>query len=171
MLLCFTGLVWSFNWFSESLYFVTSGGKELLPYTLPSSDTLKRDTSLDKPIDRLYVQLRNDEPEPTTFYFALPSSVDGSIRVSVVHERNSYYKTDNLFFDQYTLKPLEGTGPYAGKYNEGRAADKFRRMNLEIHDGRILGLFGKTIMFFASLIGASLPITGFILWLRRKRST
>ncbi|WP_370526961.1 PepSY domain-containing protein [Bacteroides sp. 51] len=38
-----------------------------------------------------------------------------------------------------------------------------------IHDGRILGLPGKILAFIASLIGASLPITGFIFWIRRKR--
>ena len=42
-------------------------------------------------------------------------------------------------------------------------------MNLEIHDGRIWGLPGKIIMFLASLTGASLPVTGFIIWYRKRR--
>ena len=121
------------------------------------------------PLDKLYVELRAEEPDATTFYFALPSNNDGVVRVSIVHQRGSYYKTDNLFFDQYTLKPLEGSGPYAGKYTEASGADKFRRMNLEIHDGRILGIWGKIIVFTAGLIGASLPVTGFIIWFRRRK--
>ncbi|WP_029906029.1 PepSY domain-containing protein [Prevotella sp. 10(H)] len=167
LILSLTGLIWSFSWFSESVYYITSGGKELKPYTLPKSDTLNINNRILEPLDKLYLQLRNDEPNATTFYFALPRKNDGVIRVSVVHERGSYYKTDNLFFDQYTLKPLEGSGPYAGKYTEASAADKFRRMNLEIHDGRILGIWGKILAFSASLIGASLPVTGFIIWYRR----
>lgn len=44
-------------------------------------------------------------------------------------------------------------------------------MNYDIHVGQILGLPGKIIAFLASLICASLPITGFIIWLgRRKKS-
>ena len=57
-----------------------------------------------------------------------------------------------------------------GKYTEVSAADKFRRMNLDIHDGRILGIWGKIIVFIASLTGASLPITGVIMWIRKRKT-
>ena len=109
------------------------------------------------------------EPLATTFYFALPHGNEDCIRVSIVHKRNSYYHTDNLFFDRYSLTPLTGQGPYAGKYTEVSSADKLRRMNLEIHDGRIGGIVGKILVFCASLIGASLPITGFIIWRQKSK--
>lgn len=165
-----TGLVWSFGWFSNSLYYVTSGGKELKPYRMPSSDTTKVDHALSFPLDSLYQHLTESEPTATSFYYALPRNNKGVIRVSVVHKRNSYYRTDNLFFDKYTLQPLQGEGPYAGKYTEASGADKLRRMNLEIHDGRIFGLTGRIIVFIGSFIGASLPITGFIIWYRKRRN-
>ena len=168
LIIALTGLVWSFTWFSKSTYYVTSGGKELKPYTLPKSDTLNIARN-ESTLDILYERLKKETPEAKTFYFALPQTKDAVIRVSVVHERNSYYKTDNLFFDQYTLTPLQGTGPYAGKYKEASTADKLRRMNLEIHDGRILGIFGKILVFIGALIGASLPVTGFIIWWRKKK--
>lgn len=168
IVLCFTGLIFSLNWFSKAVYAVTSGGEELKPYTLPASDTLQIICSSAEPLDRLYNQLRQEEPEATTFYFALPALADECIRVSIVHKRGSYYQTDNLFFDRYSLAPLLGSGPYAGKYTEASPADKFRRMNLEIHDGRIFGLPGKILMFLASLVGASLPVTGFVIWWRKR---
>ena len=166
--LCFTGLIFSLNWFSRGVYSITSGGEELKPYVLPVSDTLQVVNRVTNPLDRLYTQLRLEEPAAKTFYFALPGQADGVYRVSVVHKRGSYYRTDNLFFDRYTLVSLKGAGPYAGKYTEASPADKFRRMNLEIHDGRIWGLPGKIIMFLASLTGASLPVTGFIIWYRKR---
>ena len=166
--LCFTGLIFSLNWFSRGVYSITSGGEELKPYVLPVSDTLQVVNRVTNPLDRLYTQLRLEEPAAKTFYFALPGRADGVYRVSVVHKRGSYYRTDNLFFDRYTLVSLKGAGPYAGKYTEASPADKFRRMNLEIHDGRIWGLPGKIIMFLASLTGASLPVTGFIIWYRKR---
>ncbi len=191
--LSFTGLIFGLGWFSKAVYSVTSGGKELVPYTLPQSDTLQLVSRFagmpdslclssanvtdqlrlrsDSALDSLYLRLRSEEPRAKTFYFALPQSADGVFRVSVVHRRGSYYQTDNLFFDQYTLRPLQGSGPYAGKYTEASPADKFRRMNLEIHDGRILGLPGKILAFLGSLIGASLPVTGFIIWYRKKRKS
>ncbi|MCG6191036.1 PepSY domain-containing protein [Maribellus maritimus] len=42
-------------------------------------------------------------------------------------------------------------------------------INLPIHDGSILGFPGKLLAFFASFIAASLPVTGFILWLKRRK--
>lgn len=170
IVLCFTGLIFSLSWFSKAVYAVTSGGEELKSYTLPMSDTLQTSRPLVKPLDRLYHRLRQEEPAATTFYFALPTETDGVIRVSVVHKRGSYYQTDNLFFDRNTLASLQGSGPYAGKYREASPADKFRRMNLEIHDGRIFGLPGKMLMFLASLVGASLPITGFVIWRKKSKS-
>jgi len=41
-------------------------------------------------------------------------------------------------------------------------------MNYDIHTGAILGLPGKILAFFASLICASLPVTGFYIWYGRK---
>lgn len=162
-----TGLVWSFSWFSKAAYYVTSGGKELKPYVMPQSDTLNAAYGKAN-LNVLYERLKKEIPQATTFYFALPQKKEDVIRVSVVHERNSYYKTDNLFFDSYSLTSLQGSGIYAGKYKEASAADKLRRMNLEIHDGRILGIFGRILAFIGALIGASLPVTGLIIWWRKK---
>ena len=168
MILCFTGLVFGLSWFSQAVYAVTSGGKELKPYMLPQSDTLRVGLHDNKLLDRLYIRLRAEEPDATIFYFALPTQSDGVFRVSIVHKRGSYYRTDNVFFDRYTLAPLKGSGPYAGKYREASFADQFRRMNLELHDGRFFGVWGKVLMFLASLVGASLPVTGFIIWYKKR---
>jgi uncharacterized iron-regulated membrane protein len=42
-------------------------------------------------------------------------------------------------------------------------------MNYDIHVGAILSLPGKILAFFASLICASLPVTGFIIWWGRRK--
>lgn len=167
IILSVTGLIRSFDWFSESVYRLTSGGKPLQEYILPLSDTLL--IRSDDPLDMLYMQLKENEPNAKSFYIALPSQPSDVFRVSVVHEKNSYYRTDNLFYDRYTLRPLQGQGPYAGKYKERNNADKLRRMNLDIHTGQVGGLPGKILAFTASLIGASLPVTGFLIWRKRKK--
>jgi uncharacterized iron-regulated membrane protein len=45
---------------------------------------------------------------------------------------------------------------------------KLMRMNYDIHVGAILGLPGKILAFFASLLIASLPVTGFMVWWGRR---
>ncbi len=168
VIISFTGLVRSLIWFSEGVYYITTGGRTLEAYTLPESSIENKEQGVISPIDELYSQLKAKYPNARSFYFSLPGGESDCIRVSVSNKRGMYYTyIDNLFFDQYTLRPLQGSGPYAGKYAELSSADKFRRMNLDIHDGRILGVFGKILAFFASLIGASLPVTGFIIWYRK----
>lgn len=169
LVLCLTGMLFGLGWFSRAVYGLASGGRTLQPYSMPLSDTLKVDTTRTASLDRLYRQVRREAPDAKNFYFTIPESPTDVYRVSVVHRRGSYYRTDNLYYDRYTLRPLQGTGPYAGRYNRVSAADRLLRMNLEIHDGRILGILGKCLMCLASLIGASLPVTGFLLWRKRQR--
>src|SRR5688500_1321609 len=57
----------------------------------------------------------------------------------------------------------------SGKSANASVADNLMRMNYDIHTGAVLGLTGKIIAFFASLIVASLPITGFYIWWGRKQ--
>jgi len=42
-------------------------------------------------------------------------------------------------------------------------------MNYDIHVGAIAGMPGKIIAFLASLLSASLPVTGFIIWWDREK--
>ena len=161
-----TGLVWSFRWYSEGLYKLT-GGKELKAYKLPNSNPPLTSSEV-FPVDKLYAHLRKAEPEAKEFYIVIPQKETDVCRVSIVHKRDSYYRTDNLFFDRYTLAELKGEGPYAGRYREASAPDRLRRMNLEIHDGRIAGLPGKVLVFLAGLVGASLPVTGWMMWWRKR---
>ena len=42
-------------------------------------------------------------------------------------------------------------------------------MNYDIHVGAIGGLTGKIIAFIVSLICASLPVTGFLVWWMKRR--
>jgi uncharacterized iron-regulated membrane protein len=58
-----------------------------------------------------------------------------------------------------------------GKLENATAADKIARMNYDIHVGAVLGLPGKIMAFAASLIAASLPITGFLIWRGRKKKS
>lgn len=42
-------------------------------------------------------------------------------------------------------------------------------MNYDLHVGSILGLPGKILAFFGALIGASLPVTGFLVWWGKRK--
>lgn len=141
------------------------------PHTLTGSSPDSRPLSLPAafPADCLYHRLRAEEPEATGFYIVMPRRPEDVCRVSIVHRRGSYYQTDNRFFDRYSLNELSGEGPYAGRYRTAPLPDRIRRMNLELHDGRIAGRPGKLIVCLAALVGASLPVTGYLIWWNKRK--
>lgn len=50
--------------------------------------------------------------------------------------------------------------------------EKVHELTYDIHVGAILGLPGKILVFLASLITASLPVSGFLIWIgKRKQQT
>lgn len=71
----------------------------------------------------------------------------------------------DLYFDSSTLELL----PKSQKYVSYERFSKWlMRSNYSLHVGAIGGLSTKIIYFIASLICASLPVTGFIIWYNRK---
>lgn len=69
-----------------------------------------------------------------------------------------------FYHDQYSGKLLKKSDDY---YKMG-AGEKLYNLTLDIHVATIWGLPSKIIAALASLIGASLPVTGFIIWYNRK---
>jgi len=172
LMISMTGLVWSFQWWSKSVYWVTSGGKSLVDTReTPLSDT----TSL-KPfnitnVDKIWFKLRKENAQAASIMLSIPQKPAESISASVYQQSNTFYNMDRFNYDQQSLKELKSKSPFAGKYIEANLPDKIRRMNYDIHVGAVLGLTGKIIAFFASLICASLPVTGFLIWWGKKKKS
>jgi len=68
------------------------------------------------------------------------------------------------YFDKYTTEQIE-----ARPYDKFSTGDKIRRLNYPIHTGSVYGLPTKIIAFIVCLFAATLPITGLIIWLGRKK--
>lgn len=162
-----TGLVMGFQWFAKSVYWMTSGGEAAATYQLPASDTTKAGQR--NFTDAVFMQefSKINDQESISIYFA--STPIEPVQLTINHRPGTYYNTDNIYFDQFTGKPLPARSTYQGAYRDAKLADKIARMNYDIHVGAILGLPGKLLVFFASLFAASLPITGFIIWWGRRK--
>jgi uncharacterized iron-regulated membrane protein len=98
----------------------------------------------------------------------IPTSASGAIEISINPDDQTYWQADYRYFDQYSLKELSVDHIY-GKSENASVADNLMRMNYDIHTGAIIGLPGKILAFLASLVVASLPITGFYIWWGRKQ--
>jgi uncharacterized iron-regulated membrane protein len=164
LILALTGLVWGFEWFANSVYKLAGGDKIL--YEEQASFKLS-DNIVEKPLDKLWIKLKNENPTVDILEVHFATSDTTSLAVTINPDRKTYWKADYRFFDQYTLEEIPSKQIY-GKFSEASAADKLIRLNYDIHTGAILGLPGKILAFFASLICASLPVTGFYIWYGRK---
>ncbi|HVZ24749.1 MAG TPA: PepSY-associated TM helix domain-containing protein [Sediminibacterium sp.] len=164
-----SGLVMGFQWFAGSVYWISSGGKTMQQDIHPVSDTSFA-KNIPLPVcDRIWQQLSREAKanESITIYFPLTGTdpIEGVIN----HRPGTYYQSDYFHYDQYSGKELPATGIYAGKYRDATVANRMSRMNYDIHVGAILGLPGKILAFCGSLIAASLPVTGFLLWRGRRK--
>ncbi|WP_276503097.1 PepSY-associated TM helix domain-containing protein [Terrimonas pollutisoli] len=165
-----TGLVFGFQWFAKSVYWVTSGGEAMVEHQHPVSDTTKP-SIITNMADHLWQQHKKvvRSNESIGVYFAnLPTD---PVEVVINHRPGTYYNADYFHYDQYTGKSLKAPGSWDGKFKDAELADKIARMNYDIHVGAVLGLPGKILAFFASLIAASLPVTGFVIWWGRRKKT
>jgi uncharacterized iron-regulated membrane protein len=165
LILAFTGSIMSYEWLQSAFYKSIGGDKEIYFYVPENkaSAGLAKDT---KPMDLLLPKLQKESPLAEGFELHYPHSDDESIYVEISNSKGLFYDSDFRYFDQHTLEEIETDGIY-GKYRNAKVADKIMRMNYDIHIGAIGGIVGKIIAFLISLLAASLPVTGILLWYGR----
>ncbi|WP_372752673.1 PepSY-associated TM helix domain-containing protein [Mariniflexile sp.] len=167
-ILAFTGTVMSYNWMKYVVY-KTAGGDKVPAFIIPQNESETPGVLHDETlaIDGLIVKLKQELPNALNYELHYPESDSSSVYIEVTNSKGVYYDADFRFYDQYTLKEIETPGVY-GKYSDAKVAEKILRMNYDIHIGAIGGLPGKIIAFLVSLLTATLPVTGILLWYGRK---
>lgn len=119
--------------------------------------------------DQLWTKYLKEDPAfKGSIDVHIPEDTKGAIEIAKNPDPNTYWKADYRYFDQHTLKEIEVKHVF-GRFKNTSTADKIIRMNYDIHIGAIAGLPGKILAFIASLIAASLPITGLVIWIGRKK--
>lgn len=171
LVIALTGLVYGFQWFSKSYYFTLTGGESLPKFQKGVSDSLlAKTTVMVSPEDKVWARMQKEYPVKEGYmqiqYAYLPKD---PVTVQYNPMEGTYYKRQFKYFDRYSLAELKGGGIYEKKFDQSSIGEKIYRMNYDIHVGAVLGLPGKFIAFFASLICASLPITGFLIWWGKKK--
>lgn len=162
LIIALTGLVWAFSWFDDSVQWLANAGETHLRSEPVSSDTSHHKSNL--PIDMIFSRVSLKHPQAEAYYVYFPGSKQGVI--NVVIQNQEVYNNVTEQYDQYTGKLLK-----THYFTDQSRGEKLRDLNYDLHTGGILGLPGKILAFFASLIAASLPVSGFLIWWgRRKKS-
>lgn len=170
--IAFTGLVWGFEWFAKTVFWTTSGGKSIAEFSMPLSDTTVSTAGrAQQPADLLWQRMRAENPGYRgVMEVHMPEERSSALEIALNPDGGTYWKADYRYFDQYTLKEIEVRHTY-GKLKQTTVAEKIQRMNYDIHVGAVAGIAGKILAFLASLICASMPVTGFLIWWGRKNKS
>lgn len=162
LIIALTGLVWAFTWFQALVYIAGSGT------TTPPDLSVAQSIIIENPtlntIDTALKTTQEKYHSSNGYRLSKPSSSTDIINVYIQQFDGLYYVNHNLQFDQYTGKLLKER-----THNDKNFGEKLIHANYDIHVGAILGIPGKIIAFFASLMCATLPLTGFLIWLGKKR--
>jgi len=163
-----TGLVWGFPWFAYG-YYTLIGGEKSLIYEDPISKQITT-TKVENPLDKTYLLMVQEYPNAVSIEVHPPETKTSPIAANANLDEGTYWKTDYRYFNQYNLEELEVNHIY-GKLENASNSDKLMRMNYDIHTGAVFGLAGKIFAFLVSLLIASLPITGFMIWYGRRNKS
>ena len=163
-----TGLTWSFAWVRNGIGYLATGRTEAPAASAPTAPPRAlRPAELQQVAQRLDQAVREtwQRVPAAASLAATPVTTAATPLVVRVNERlTTYYRTDQLTFDARTgaLQKLE-------LYRDKPAGEQFVGMNYDIHVGAILGWPTKVLAFVASLLCATLPVTGFFVWWNRLR--
>lgn len=154
-----TGLTWSFSWYRTGFYKVfgaevPQGGGHGKRATHKYDEDGHHSPYTHW--QQVYDELKDRNPD-----HKLITISKGSATVSV--ERYGNQRAT----DRYTFNSRNGEITQAALYKEVDISGKLRGWIYSVHVGSWGGMITRILTFIAALLGASLPLTGYYLWLRR----
>lgn len=164
ILMAITALIMSFAWFSDGFYWVTGG--EGKPYkgseiNISAPSTNSALTNADLIWQKVMGEIAQYNKDQVIVSF--PEKVEDPI-YACTDMINGYWR--DLYFDPGNLTLLPTSNQ---KIQDLKFADQVRKLNFTLHVGAFGGITTKIMYFLASLICASLPITGFFVWWGKKK--
>lgn len=162
LVIALTGLVWSFDWMDKSVDWLANGGTASPELRDPPVQLRTKPSTLLP--DRLLTEAWATYPNAAYVSVDFPVNDSAAFALGVYPSLTTYHDSRYLLFHPSTGQLLREDSP-----ETQTAGQRMRAMNYDIHIGKILGLPGQLLAFFASLVSASLPVTGFLIWWGRRR--
>ncbi|WP_157740582.1 PepSY-associated TM helix domain-containing protein [Mucilaginibacter xinganensis] len=117
-------------------------------------------------IDKAYLYMAFNYPGAIEVNITPAAAKTDAIRVLMRYPYTIARRQNAIYFN-----PYNGAVIKADLYKNNTAYDNVAASNYTLHTGRvnIIGIGSKIIYFLSGLIAASLPITGFLMWLGKQK--
>jgi uncharacterized iron-regulated membrane protein len=127
--------------------------------------SVRGETGVKYSIDKAYATMASMYPGATETFVTPAGDSTGSIRVLMRYPYAITRRQNSMVFDQYSGKVLK-----TELYTQYTGYDYVAKSNYNLHTGKVaaLGIGSKIIWFLVALIAASMPVTGFMIWLGGK---
>ncbi|HET9502473.1 MAG TPA: PepSY-associated TM helix domain-containing protein [Hymenobacter sp.] len=175
LVIALTGLTWSFDWVRNGITYLATGhtadahggkggkgGKKGMskekPAALSAADQALADQTLNAAVRDAWQRI----PAAVLVSAKPLTSLKDPLTVRVNEGEGIRFRSDQLTYDART-----GAFQKAELYRDKPGGEQFIGMNYDIHVGAILGWPTKILAFVASLVCATLPVTGFFIWWNR----
>jgi uncharacterized iron-regulated membrane protein len=117
-------------------------------------------------MDHVLNQAINDSPGISKFSLSLPKSASDPIKVQSYQEQSRHH-ADRIFSFNANTGALTKNQSFVAL----APADQLYELYYDVHVGALLSFPGKILAFLVSLITASLPVSGFLIWKNRGKKT
>ena len=161
-----TGLTWSFNWYRTAFYSLcgvveareqrhgdSRNGGDRASVMLHGEDLR---CSVFRQWQHVYDELKMQNPYAPQITVGVGTAVvglgsSGNVRAS----------------DRYEFNSRSGEISLKSGYAGAASSERLRGWIYSIHTGNFGGLLPRILWFLGALLGASLPLTGYYIWIRR----
>ncbi len=162
LLISITGISFTYEWLNHQLFDLGNIGIEAAAEELPSfqpTDKVTQLTAMDKAMAGTF-EVMND----SGMYFVWDQGDGLPIVTGAYPESYHFDHQSNFYFD-----PESGVLLHTQLYASKPPGLKLQEMIYGLHTGQFFSLTGKVLAFIASALIAALPITGFLIWIGRRK--
>jgi uncharacterized iron-regulated membrane protein len=168
LLFALTGPVWTWRWYEAGIVWLLTGTAKLEGEPVPTPATPPPGAVAAHPMERALRHVQQQVPDARRWFVEVPSPTAKSGRVltvGVVYDRASLWEEyERYYFDPVTAELLGDE-----RFDEKNLGMKWRNSNYGIHTGTLFGWPMQVVASLTSLLAASLPVTGALIWFPRWR--
>lgn len=170
LVISMTGMYYGLPWFNKFLYFTTSLGK--IPKTERKEIKNISSHNPEKLAESMLMAWEDaiDKVDAKGYYLSVPKDSAETIGLFLYPSHRQFYDLQSFSYDRNTGVLLANTSAYAMPFDKADFATKVQKLNYDLHVGSAFGgIWGRILYFFMTIVGASLPITGFLVWWFKKK--